>query len=760
MNDFQKQLNARQWEAVSYCSGPSLVIAGAGSGKTRVLTYKIAYLLEMGVSPFQILALTFTNKAAREMRDRIAAIVGPEKSRHLAAGTFHSIFARILRREAAALGYDRDYTIYDETDTRSILKNIVRELGLNDKDYKSSKIAHRISMAKNSLILPDAYSADRELIQRDQRAQVGETHRIYALYQRRLQQANAMDFDDLLLNTYLLFYRFPEVLEHYRKRFAYILVDEYQDTNTAQFRIIRQLAPPEANLCVVGDDSQSIYGFRGAEIGNILNFQQVYPTARLIKLEQNYRSTRNIVGAANSIISHNQGRIPKEVYVAEEKEDGAPLQIIEAYSDKDEALRVARQIIGMRGRQANYDEIAVLYRTNAQSRSFEEAFQNANIPYRMYGGLSFYQRKEVKDVIAYLRCIVNPNDEEALVRIFNYPARGIGETTVRKLRAAAAEHDVPLWDVVQAPLDFGADINRGTQTKVAAFAALLQSFQKVVEATGAYEMAVRVVEETGIKRDLLSDDSPEAQARRENVDELLNSIRTFEADQLEEQGRELALLSDYLPQVALLTDQDRRDDGSPKVSLMTMHAAKGLEFGVVFVVGLEEELFPAASARYNPREMEEERRLFYVAVTRAERLCFLTYAKARWMYGQMQYGAPSPFLAEIDSRFVRKASDFARPERAASPKPAAQPTPVRLRRLSPLEQSRPATIEQPRQRDAIAIGSGTLRVGTRVEHERFGRGTVVSLEGSGISAKARIAFEGSGEKNLLLKFAKLKVLDV
>lgn len=783
LNDTQLRqgLNPAQWEAVSYCDGPSLVIAGAGSGKTRVLTYKIAYLLAHGVPPWAILALTFTNKAAREMTGRIAELVGGEASRGLWAGTFHSIFARILRREAheGVTPFTSNFTIYDTADSRNLLKTIIKERGLDDKVYKPAAVQGRISDAKNRLVLPEAYAADSNLLAADKRDGRPDTWKLYTEYRRRCLQADALDFDDLLLETFLLFRNNADVMARYRDRFRYILVDEYQDTNYAQYKIISQLAPPEACLCVVGDDAQSIYGFRGAQIGNILSFQTNYPTARLIKLERNYRSTQRIVGAANSIIAHNQGRIPKEVY--SEEGEGERLKVISAFSDKEESLKIAREIRRLhRHEHVPFNEIAVLYRTNAQSRSFEENFRQTNIPYRIYGGLSFYQRKEIKDIIAYLRLACNPADEEALVRVVNYPARGIGATTLTKLRQAAVREETALWNVLCAPANYGVSVNRGTQSKLMAFANLVLSFRQRIANIDAYTLTTAVVKESGIEADLRADNSPENLSRRENVEELLNSIADYQQQQREEAGQELTTIIDYLPQVSLLTDQDQHDDGQPRVTLMTIHTAKGLEYDSVFVTGLEDELFPSASARFSNAEMEEERRLFYVAVTRAKTHCTLSYATSRWRYGQLEHALPSPFLDEIDPQYVERDAGAAdegftpfrqrhktfnawepdkRPTASwrSNNAPAATPRPTPTLAAGSWRRLKPASVPTASAAPASAQATPALNPGTRIVHERFGRGTVVAIEGAGANAKATVAFEVTGTKTLLLKFAKFTI---
>ena len=768
--NIKNALNDAQWEAVSYCDGPSLVIAGAGSGKTRVLTYKIAYLLDKGVPPWKILALTFTNKAAREMIERIERIVGHEYTRELWAGTFHSIFARILRKESMILGFTSNYTIYDTSDSKSLIKKIVKELQLDDKKYKASIVASRISEAKNNLLLPDGYVSSPELMRRDSRDGLSQISKIYYIYMQRCRQANAMDFDDLLLYMYLLLKNNPDICQDIRDRFEYILVDEYQDTNPAQYRIIRLLAPENARLCVVGDDSQSIYGFRGAQIENILNFQNDYPTTKLIKLEQNYRSTQTIVSAANSIIEHNRGRIPKTIF--SKNEQGEKIRIIEAKSDREESLKVVKQVKNLfHYKSLSYNDVAVLYRTNAQSRTLEDSFRDAGIPYRIYGGQSFYQRKEIKDVIAYLRIIVNPQDEEALLRIINYPARGIGNTTIQKLRSAANASLVTLWDVISCPEHYSMNVNKGMTEKLSAFATMIEGYRSRCDVESAYDLAYGIIRDSGIFADVREDSSPENLSRQENIEEMLNGIRDFETDILEEEGKEMVLLSDYLPRVALITDQDERNNKGDCVTLMTIHSAKGLEFDAVFVTGMEEDLFPNANAKFYPNDMEEERRLFYVAVTRAKKYCFLTYAKQRYQYGKMEFCEPSSFLDEINPQYVQYEGERSR-LRVDSPQTLYSDT--SSYRTSPRHQSinhtfTPASLENlgkfkkvntsslPLSSDSILLP--LLKVGDRIEHERFGCGMVRAIEGSGASTKALVEFEYAGTKNLLLMFAKFKVLD-
>lgn len=777
MLSLKDTLNEAQWEAVTYCDGPSLVIAGAGSGKTRVLTYKIAYLIQQGLSPWNILALTFTNKAAKEMNDRIrvllqemqqdegtpaAAPAAGWSGRGLWSGTFHSIFARILRHEAPYIGFTSDFTIYDAADSRSLIKTLVKELDLDEKLYKPQTVAARISEAKNAIILPDDYVHDDSILLRDRNDGLPAVGRLYTLYCQRLKSANAMDFDDLLLNTYLLFRQQPEVCERYRQRFQYILVDEYQDTNTAQHRIVGQLTTPTSRICVVGDDAQSIYAFRGACIDNILGFQRQYPGARLIKLERNYRSTQTLVKAANSVIRHNLKQIPKEVY--SEGEEGDLIQVISASSDKDEGMKVAEEVRRLRRHhRMGYDDIALLYRTNAQSRSLEEALRAYDIPYRIYGGLSFYQRKEIKDIIAYFRLIFNPNDEESFKRILNYPARGIGATTMNKVLAKAADEGVTPWMVCVDAESYALNVNRGTLSKLQHFVDLITGFRARMAHTGAYEMASQVIRESGIYADIMSDCSPEGLSRQENMEELRNAIRAMEAEMQQETGEQLVPLTEYLSQVSLLTDADQHDDDTPRVTLMTVHAAKGLEFDAVFVTGLEDELFPCATARFYPKEMEEERRLFYVAITRAKRFCYLTYAKCRFRYGEVSYSDPSPFLREVDPDCLddgRRSTWRTETPRTTVSHTAVSTTPgapsPRWRRA----ESTPSTVANTSAARAASSGAVQARckVGDVIVHERFGRGTVKEISGEGQNAKALVDFEQVGVKNLLLKYARFKVV--
>ena len=659
-NQFRQSLNDTQYDAVSYSDGPLLVIAGAGSGKTRVLTYKIAFLLQQGVSPYSILALTFTNKAAKEMNNRIASLCEDIDVKGLWSGTFHSIFARILRIEHDVVGFPSDFTIYDASDSKSLVKTIVKELQLDEKLYKPNVVLGRISEAKNHLILPDAYAADGSIQKRDAAEGLGQTHRIYAIYQQRLRQAGAMDFDDLLLNMFYLLRDHDDKRQKYMHRFEYILVDEYQDTNMAQHRILSLLTDEKSKICVVGDDAQSIYGFRGADITNILNFKEQYPTARIVKLECNYRSTKNIVEAANCIIRHNVGQIPKKVYAAGEQ--GDLIELMGANTDKEEAQKVMANIVMLHSqRMVPYNEIAVLYRTNAQSRVIEEILQKAAIPYRIYGGLSFYQRKEVKDILAYCRMTVNPDDEEAFRRVINYPARGIGSTTLQKIQLAAAANGVSMWRVATDSDHYGVELNRGAKNKLIAFCELIESFRMDNEVKTASDVVKAIISRSGIAIDIAREHSAESKSRMENVDELLGSIQSLENERFEEDHTNRRVdLSEYLYTVSLLSDADTQDDGKPRVTLMTVHAAKGLEFQAVFVTGLEDEIFPNSNARLYPKEMEEERRLFYVAVTRAKSYCFLSYARMRFRFGSMQYSEPSCFLDEIDDQYIH-IQDSSRP---------------------------------------------------------------------------------------------------
>ena len=783
MPDYIEELNEGQRNAVLYNDGPSLVIAGAGSGKTRVLTYKIAYLLENGYQPWNILALTFTNKAAREMKERIARQMGPERACHLWMGTFHSIFLRILHVEAGHIGFTSQFTIYDTADSKSLIRSIIKEMGLDEKVYKPGMVQARISNAKNHLVSPAGYANNKEAYEGDRAAKVPALRDIYQRYWERCRQADAMDLDDLLFYTFLLFRDHPEVLARYQDQFRYILVDEYQDTNFAQHSIVLQLAKNHQHVCVVGDDAQSIYSFRGADIDNILYFTKVYPDTKVFKLEQNYRSTQTIVRAANSLIEKNQWQIRKEVF--SEKEKGEAIGVYQAYSDVEEGDIVVNKIAELRReKRYAYSDFAILYRTNAQSRIFEEAMRKRSMPYRIYGGLSFYQRKEIKDVIAYFRLIVNPNDEEAFKRIINYPARGIGDTTVGKIIAAATGHNVSLWTVLCEPLAYGLNFNKGTVGKLQAFRELISAFITDAAEKNAYEIGADIIRQSGIINDVCQDNSPENLSRKENIEELVNGMSDFCA-QRQEEGNSNVLLGDFLSEVSLLTDQDSDKDGDDeKITLMTVHSAKGLEFKNVFVVGMEENLFPSSMVGDSPRALEEERRLFYVAITRAEEHCFLSYAKTRFRYGKMEFGSPSRFLKDIDVRFLRLPQDagmfrrveeeaavFRRenargfaPDREDAPyggkervsvRPKQQiiaPTvPRNLKRVAPSANTASTS-------PSAGASANRVQQGQLIEHERFGLGEVLKVEGEGDNAKATIRFKNAGDKQLLLRFARFKVL--
>lgn len=828
------QLNTAQQQAVTYCDSPQLVIAGAGSGKTRVLTFKIAYLLShYDLKPWNILALTFTNKAAREMKERIASIVGEERARYLQMGTFHSVFSHILRVEAQAIGYTPDFTIYDETDSRSLIKNILKQMGLDDKTYKPATVHAAISMAKNHLCGPTQYANDGENLQRDMRRNMPETHKIFMAYQQRLRQANAMDFDDLLTETYRLLKEHEEIRQKYAKRFEYVLVDEYQDTNYAQQMIVELLTKDNPHVCVVGDDYQSIYAFRGANIGNILKFNKVYPTARLFKLERNYRSTKNIVAAANSLMKHNRSQIDKDVY--SENADGDKVTVCETISDKREASIVCREIKRLiREEHLQYSDIAILYRTNAQSRTFEEEMRKPEVGmganYRIYGGLSFYQRKEVKDIIAYYRLVVNPDDEEAFRRIINYPARGIGNTTIMKIVAAAEQDGVSLWEVISHPAEHALDVNKGTLAKLLNFRALIASFIDEAAEKDALKLGQEIIEKAGIKADLGKDQSPEGDARRENVESLISGMASFVQAQQEDGESDHIHLTDYLQTVSLMTDADNDNDSDDKVTLMTIHAAKGLEFNTVFVVGLEENIFPSLMSVDNIKDLEEERRLLYVAITRAEKHCYLTWAHTRWRYGKLDaFVNPSRFISEIDQKYLRteveggrSAGSFSswggnssarspwgsssnedyeinkpytgfrdwgdgytrrsgrmqnsRPvagQFMADPKPKLTTPHKAETAVNPFSESFEQKLKQTgrwsRVSRAMANGgratsqsasaeASSLNVGNVIEHQRFGKGTVVNIEGTGENRKATVKFEQTGTKQLLLKFAHFRVI--
>lgn len=783
MPDYIEELNEGQRNAVLYNDGPSLVIAGAGSGKTRVLTYKIAYLLENGYQPWNILALTFTNKAAREMKERIARQMGPERARHLWMGTFHSMFLRILHVEAGHIGFTSQFTIYDTADSKSLIRSIIKEMGLDEKVYKPGMVQARISNAKNHLVSPAGYANNKEAYEGDRAAKVPALRDIYQRYWERCRRADAMDFDDLLFYTFLLFRDHPEVLARYQEQFRYILVDEYQDTNFAQHSIVLQLAKNHQHVCVVGDDAQSIYSFRGADIDNILYFTKVYPDTKVFKLEQNYRSTQTIVRAANSLIEKNQWQIRKEVF--SEKEKGEAIGVYQAYSDVEEGDIVVNKIAELRReKRYAYSDFAILYRTNAQSRIFEEAMRKRSMPYRIYGGLSFYQRKEIKDVIAYFRLIVNPNDEEAFKRIINYPARGIGDTTVGKIIAAATGHNVSLWTVLCEPLAYGLNFNKGTVGKLQVFRELISAFITDAAEKNAYEIGADIIRQSGIINDVCQDNSPENLSRKENIEELVNGMSDFCA-QRQEEGNPNVLLGDFLSEVSLLTDQDSDKDGDDeKITLMTVHSAKGLEFKNVFVVGMEENLFPSGMVGDSPRALEEERRLFYVAITRAEEHCFLSYAKTRFRYGKMEFGSPSCFLKDIDIRFLRlpqdagmfrrveeEAAAFRRenargfaPDREDAPYGGKERVSVRPKQqiiapTVPRNLKRVAPSANTASTSPSAGGSANcVQQGQLIEHERFGLGEVLKVEGEGDNAKATIRFKNAGDKQLLLRFARFKVL--
>ena len=770
--DLLNDLNDAQRAAVEYIDGPSLVIAGAGSGKTRVLTYKIAYLLSQGMKPWSIMALTFTNKAAREMKERIGKLVGDDLAQHLYMGTFHSIFSRILRAEAEHIGFNNNFTIYDESDSRSLLKAIIKEMGLDDKAYKPAAVHARISMAKNNLVTAEAYDSDPAILEQNKRAKMPAIGKIYVAYVQRCRQANAMDFDDLLMLTFQLFRDHEEIRQKYAGRFDYILVDEYQDTNHVQMSIVMQLCKEKLRVCAVGDDSQSIYSFRGANIDNILNYQKQLPGTQLFKLEQNYRSTQTIVEAANSLIHHNRNQIQKEVFSKNDK--GEKILYKPAYSDKEEALIVAKNIQRIKRQDdCGYDQFAILYRTNAQSRSFEEEFRKQGIPYRIYGGLSFYQRKEIKDIIAYFRLVANPDDEEAFKRIINYPARGIGATTVMKIADCAHQNQVSFWEVIGNIEHYGLNVNKGTQTKLENFRLLISSFIDRSHTLDVYELGDAIIRESRISEDIMSGKNADDLARQENLEEFLSGMQTFVAGRQEEGRMDEAYLTDYLQDVALLTDADSEGEkDEPRVSLMTIHAAKGLEFATVFVVGLEENIFPSPLAAISVRELEEERRLLYVAITRAEKHCILTNAKNRFRYGKMEFDNPSRFIDEIDASLIeggeeapessfgggrssyggygseggyggrmpwdRDRSGYGRGYQNAKPVASqfmADPKPA-----------------------FASSAAGSLSEGCRIEHQRFGIGKVLKIEGTGENTKATVEFQNAGTKQLLLKFAKFTIL--
>lgn len=772
-DELLSQLNEAQRASVEYCDGPSLVIAGAGSGKTRVLTYKVAYLLAQGLSPWSILVLTFTNKAADEMRDRVRQLVGESDASALWMGTFHSVFARILRIECDHIGYSRDFTIYDTQDSQSLVKQIVKEMGLDEKQYKPGMVAARISEAKNNMVSCGAYAQDYETMQRDRMQQVGQIHAIYAAYQQRLRQSNAMDFDDLLVNTCRLLKSNAEVREKYQQRFRFVLVDEYQDTNRVQHEVVKLLTEQSHRVCVVGDDAQSIYSFRGAVIDNILDFQKIYPDTRLFKLEQNYRSTQTIVGAANSLINHNRNQIHKDVFSRNAK--GEPIEILEAYSDKEEASIVMRRIRTLlQTQRLAWSDFAILYRTNAQSRTFEEEFRRQGMPYRIVGGFSFYQRKEVKDAVAYLRLAVNPNDETSLRRVINYPTRGIGNTTLQKVSMAAAEAGVPLYRVVAAPEQFPVGLNAATCARLKAFSAMIEAARQLAEEKDAYEVATYIIKESGLWAAIFAGKTPEDIGSQQYLQELMDGIAAF-VDDASESGQP-ATLTGYLQDISLLSDQEEGEtDEGNRITLMTVHSAKGLEFPVVFVVGMEEGLFPGERLT-TERELEEERRLFYVAMTRAEHRLFISWSRSRVRYGQFANCTRSRFVGEIAADYLSASkgtgrsffthAEPSRPkprveermtawgEHPSAPVSSARPEPVspaRLKSVSSVTSSYTAQAPLPASAGGIAVGS-------RIRHQRFGVGTVREIQGTGLDTKATVEFENLGTKQLLLRFAKFDLL--
>ena len=758
MQEYLKGLNEAQRSAVEETEGPSLVIAGAGSGKTRVLTYRIAHLLQQGVKPYRVLSLTFTNKAAKEMKERIGSVVGPQVAASLWMGTFHSIFARILRFESKHLGYPSSFTIYDSQDSKNLVKSIVKKMKLNEKAYKPGSVLSRISSAKNDLVTPVVYARDVTRTSNDKAAQMPMVYEIYARYMRECYKSGVMDFDDLLLNTNILFRDYPDVLKKYQDQFDYVMVDEYQDTNYSQYLIIKKLAEKHNNICVVGDDAQSIYSFRGAKIENILNFRNDYPGYKMFKLEQNYRSSQNIVNAANSIIAKNKGQIQKNVFSANEV--GRPVRVLKAYSDVEEGFMITNDIFESRMKNhLEYKDFAILYRTNAQSRVFEESLRKKNLPYKIYGGLSFYQRKEIKDLLAYFRLTINPADQEALKRVINYPARGIGKTTMDKLTVAADSSDNSLWNILINPNVGQLGINAGTQKKLANFVALIAQFQAQLENLSAYELAAEIASASGIMRDLHNDKSIEGQGRIDNIDELLNGIKEF-TDSKQEEGEDANLVN-FLEDVALLTDQDNeKEDDINKVTLMTIHSAKGLEFKNVYIVGVEEGLFPSLQSIDNEKSLEEERRLFYVAVTRAETNATISFARSRYKYGELTYSKPSRFIGDIDQAFLElNADDIIGTDRpqpsfkrslSSSGNSAVKPR-IKMNYTSSSNESKVKI-------DFKAAQADEIQVGVFVEHERFGKGEVINIEGHDPNRKATVLFKNAGQKQLLLKFAKLKIL--
>lgn len=785
MDNLLDQLNEQQRKAVEYINGPSLIIAGAGSGKTRVLTYKIAYLLQQGYHPQGILSLTFTNKAAREMKERIAQLIGWQYARYLWMGTFHSVFSRILRTEAEKIGFTSNFTIFDSADSRNMVKTIIKQFQLDDKVYKPARVQATISNAKNALISPQMYAQNRELLEYDSRSKMPILKDIYREYNNRLKASNTMDFDDLLFYTNCLFRDHPDVLKSYQERFQFILVDEYQDTNFAQYLVVKQLSDAHHHVCVVGDDAQSIYSFRGANIDNILKFKEVYPEACLFKLEQNYRSTQNIVNAANSLIKQNREQIQKTVF--SENDEGERIEVSSSFSDFEEGVIVSNKIWDIRrDKKASYSDFVILYRTNAQSRIFEEALRKKNIPYRIYGGLSFYQRKEIKDVIAYFRMVVNPYDEEAFRRIINFPTRGIGNTTLSKIADAARLHNVSLWEIIGDPLGYNLNVNAGTAKKLEGFRELISGFIAQLRELSAYELATRIVKQSGIASEAYQDQTPEGMSRQENLQELLGGIHEF-CESRQEEGLGGIGLMDFLSEVSLLSDQDTdKEADQEKVTMMTIHASKGLEFKYVFIVGLEEDLFPSAMAKNEFRGLEEERRLFYVAITRAKEFCMITYAKSRFRNGQINASNPSRFLKDIDEVYLNAnagvlgAGSFGvlnRPEtytndlynytntpprdsylerpatRREANQPKSEPIPTQARSRANFVNAKNAT-----PKATAGVNTGEVHVGAVIKHERFGIGKVTAVTGDPDSRKATVEFENSGVKQLLLKFARFEVV--
>ena len=750
MSDYLQDLNSDQQKAVIQIDGAIMVIAGAGSGKTRVLTYKIAHLLKNGVSPFNILSLTFTNKASKEMRKRIDKIVGGELSKSLWMGTFHSVFSRILRSESEKLGYPTNFTIYDTADSKSLIRSIIKDLQLDKEVYKVGTIQNRISSLKNNFITPQGYNNHPELLQTDTKAKRTEFGRIYHLYQQRCFKSGAMDFDDLLLNTYKLLTKFPEALYKYQNTFEYILVDEYQDTNHLQYLIIKKLAARNENICVVGDDAQSIYAFRGANIKNILNFKIDYPDYKLYKLEQNYRSTKNIVKTANSLIKHNEKQIEKDVWT--ENKEGESIIICETATDNDEGKLVANTINGLLSEE-NYNDFAILYRTNAQSRALEESLRKMGMPYKIYGGLSFYQRKEIKDLLSYFRMVINPKDEEALKRTINYPARGIGATTIQKLLITSNENNISIWEVISEIEKYNIKVNSGTKIKLESYVTLIKSFRSQSEEKDAYDLAEHITKSSGLYSLLKSDTSPEGVSRFENIQELLSGMQDFTKNY---DGDSTPILSEFMKDVALLTDTDNeKKEDFNKVTLMTIHASKGLEFPYVFVVGMEEGLFPSMMSGNSQSDLEEERRLFYVAITRAEKRLFLSHSNIRFKWGQYIDSDASRFLSELDQRYVSKKNFVKSNTTEISPQKIFAKTKNNYKKTYPAKGFKKIsnTNHNIQRSDLTKLKNGQL-----VKHEKFGTGKIINLEGEGGNKKATVFFNGIGNKQLLLKFAKLEIL--